>query len=165
MGRRIVLPADFNVSERQSRAESLFLQGYNCSQAVLLAFSDILQGVDEDTLKVLASGLGGGVARLREVCGAVSAMAVISGFASPACVPADMESRTANYALVQDMARQFKEEKGSIVCREILGIRKTEKEGPRPSERTPDYYRTRPCVANVGLAARIVAKTLISIEK
>lgn len=157
---RVALPPDFNVSERQRRAETLFMQGYNCAQAVLLAFADVLQGVDEDTLATLASGLGGGMARLREVCGAVSAMAVVAGFVSPACVPADMEARSANYALVQRLAGRFKEEKGSIVCREILGLRAGQREGPRPSERTPEYYKSRPCTANVGLAARIVAEAL-----
>ena len=146
--------------ERQERAEKLFMEGYNCCQAVLLAFEDVLE-TDRDTLLRISSGFGGGMARMREVCGAVSAMAMIAGFLSPATDPSDMQKRRDNYALVQNFASQFKERQGSIVCREILGLRKPSAgepfENPMPSQRTPEYYKTRPCAATVGLAARIVA--------
>lgn len=152
-----------NPEERQERAEKLFLEGYNCCQAVLLAFEDLLE-TDRSTLLRVASGFGGGIARLREVCGTVSAMAMLAGFISPAEDPSNMERRKDNYALVQKFAARFKEEKGSIVCREILGLRKPAPgeapESPMPSPRTPEYYRTRPCAATVGLAARIVADYL-----
>ena len=151
---------EINPEERQQRAELLFMEGYNCCQAVLLAFEDIL-GVECSMLLRFASGFGGGVARLREVCGTVSAMAMIAGFLSPAEDPSNMEQRKENYALVQKFAARFKEEKGSVVCREILGLRKPAPgegfENPMPSQRTPEYYKTRPCAATVGLAARIVA--------
>ena len=154
------MTTDINPTERQQKAEQLFLEGYNCCQAVLLAFEDILE-VDRSTLLRFASGFGGGMARMREVCGTVSAMAMIAGFLSPAEDPSDMQKRTDNYALVQKFAARFKERQGSIVCREILGLRKPSPgaamESPRPSERTPEYYKTRPCTATVGLAARIVA--------
>ena len=151
---------DIDPAERQQRAEQFFMEGYNCCQAVLLAFEDVLEA-DRSTLLRVASGFGGGLARMREVCGTVSAMAMIAGFLSPAENPADMNQRRDNYALVQKFAARFKEEKGSIVCREILGLRKPEPgapmENPMPSQRTPEYYKTRPCAATVGLAARIVA--------
>ena len=151
---------DINPAERQQRAEQLFMEGYNCCQAVLLAFEDVLEA-DRSTLLRVASGFGGGMARMREVCGTVSAMAMIAGFLSPAEDPSDMNQRRDNYALVQKFAARFKEEKGSIVCREILGLRKpgpgAPMENPMPSQRTPEYYKTRPCAATVGLAARIVA--------
>ena len=154
---------DINPEDRQEKAEKLFMEGYNCCQAVLLAFEDILE-VDRGTLLRVASGFGGGMARLREVCGTVSAMAMIAGFLSPAVDPSNMEQRRENYALVQKFAARFKEEKGSIVCREILGLRKPAPgeapESPMPSARTPEYYRTRPCAATVGFAARIVADYL-----
>lgn len=161
---KINLPANFSPEERQRRAEEIFQQGYNCCQAVLLAFADIIEGVDEQTLAVVGTGLGGGVARLREVCGAVSGMAIIAGFIKPATDPKNMAERTANYAMVQDFAAAFKKERGSIVCRELLGIRAGEagKEAPKPSDRTPQFYHARPCVINVGLAARIVAEYLIN---
>lgn len=154
---------DIDPAQRQESAEQFFLQGYNCCQAVLLAFEDILE-TDRATLLRMASGFGGGIARLREVCGTVSAMAMLAGFISPAQDPSNMEQRKDNYALVQKFAARFKEEKGSIVCREILGLRKPAPgevpESPMPSPRTPEYYRTRPCAATVGLAARIVADFL-----
>ena len=147
-------------TERQTRAEQYFLQGYNCCQAVLLAFEDILPA-GRGTLLQLASGFGGGMARMREVCGTVSAMAMIAGFLCPAEDPSDMARRRDNYALVQELASRFRQEKGSIICREILGLRKPAAgegfESPMPSQRTPEYYKTRPCAATVGLAARIVA--------
>ena len=152
-----------NPEERQHKAELLFMEGYNCCQAVLLAFEDILEA-DRSTLLRVASGFGGGVARLREVCGTVSAMAMIAGFLSPAEDPSDMNQRRDNYALVQIFAARFKEEKGSVVCREILGLRNPAPgegfENPMPSQRTPEYYKTRPCAATVGLAAKIVAEYL-----
>ena len=151
---------DISPTERQQRAEQFFLEGYNCCQAVLLAFEDLLE-VDRGTLLRAASGFGGGMARMREVCGTVSAMAMIAGFLSPAEDPSDIGRRKENYALVQKFAARFKEEKGSVVCREILGLRKPAPgegfESPMPSQRTPEYYKTRPCAATVGLAARIVA--------
>ena len=151
---------DINPAERQERAEKFFMEGYNCCQAVLLAFQDILP-VDRSALLRVASGFGGGIARMREVCGTVSAMAMIAGFLSPAEEPSNMQQRRDNYALVQRFAQAFKEQKGSIVCREILGLRKPEPgapmESPMPSARTPEYYKTRPCATTVGIAARIVA--------
>lgn len=151
---------DINPAERQERAENFFMEGYNCCQAVLLAFQDILP-VDRSALLRVASGFGGGIARMREVCGAVSAMAMIAGFLSPAEDPSNLQQRRDNYALVQRFAQAFREQKGSIVCREILGLRKPEPgapmESPMPSARTPEYYKTRPCAATVGIAARIVA--------
>lgn len=151
---------DINPAERQERAEKFFMEGYNCCQAVLLAFQDILP-VDRSALLRVSSGFGGGIARMREVCGTVSAMAMIAGFLSPAEEPSNMQQRRDNYALVQRFAQAFKEQKGSIVCREILGLRKPEPgapmESPMPSARTPEYYKTRPCAATVGIAARIVA--------
>ncbi len=154
------LPADINPQQRQKAAEQFFMEGYNCCQAVLLAFEDVLE-VDRSALLRVASGFGGGLARMREVCGTVSAMAMIAGFLSPAEEPSNMQQRRDNYALVQRFAQAFKEQKGSIVCREILGLRKPEPgapmESPMPSARTPEYYKTRPCAATVGIAARIVA--------
>lgn len=143
---------------KRKQAEENFLCGYNCCQSVLLAFARET-GMDRQTLLKLASGLGGGMARMREVCGTVSAMAVLSGFIKPATDPSIRAERTENYALVQQMAGKFREANGSIVCRELLGLRQSgQQESPEPSERTADYYKTRPCAKFVGQSATIIAE-------
>lgn len=147
---------------RAERAADLFLQGYNCCQSVVLAFADLLP-LGELELKSLASGFGGGFGRMREVCGCVSGMTLLAGFISPADDPTDIPARTANYALVQKFAAAFRTSQGSIICREILGLRSEAKkspESPQPSERTPHYYASRPCAGSCALAAQIVAAHL-----
>ncbi|MBR3712221.1 MAG: C_GCAxxG_C_C family protein [Bacteroidales bacterium] len=153
-------------TSRQQSATNFFLQGFNCCQSVLLAFSDILK-VDQETLKTIASGFGGGMGRLREVCGAFSGMVMMAGFISPAADPSIKEDRTKNYALVQQFAEKFKElNGGSIVCRELLGLAKNAaKESPVPSERTADYYKKRPCPIIIGNAAKIIAEYLANKQE
>ena len=147
---------------RSDRARAYFREGYNCAQSVALAFSDIINEEPERIATAL-SGFGGGMARLREVCGCVSGMAFVAGYLSPAIHPQKMEERTANYALVQELAGTFKEEYGSIVCRELLQMRKNEKvESPAPSERTPAYYAVRPCERQIGKAAEILARKILA---
>jgi len=163
----IILPENFSPQERAQKAMNLFKQGYNCTQSVVLAFADVLESsglADEQLLKIIGSGFGGGMGRLREVCGAFSACTMMAGFISPADVPADMTARKSNYVIVQEFAEQFKNANGgSIVCRELLGLgRQSQVESPAPSERTPDYYRKRPCVQIIGEAARIIAQKMIS---
>lgn len=153
-------------TSRQQSATNYFLQGFNCCQAVLLAFSDILN-TDQETLKTIASGFGGGMGRLREVCGAFSGMVMMAGFLSPAADPSVKEDRTKNYALVQQFAEKFKElNGGSIVCRELLGLAKNAaKESPVPSDRTADYYKKRPCPIIIGNAAKIIAEYLANKQE
>ena len=157
------LPDQFDPEERGARARDYFLQGFNCCQAVLLAFADVLEAngqASEELLKTIGSGFGGGFARLREVCGSFSACTMMAGFLSPAG-PSDMEARTANYALVQEMATAFRERNGgSIVCGELLGLREKGQEGPAPSERTAEYYKKRPCPEIIRNAATIVAEKM-----
>ncbi|MDY6417956.1 MAG: C-GCAxxG-C-C family protein [Bacteroidales bacterium] len=159
----MILPNSFDPAERGARARDYFLQGFNCCQAVLLAFADVLEAngqASEELLKTLGSGFGGGFARLREVCGSFSACTMIAGFLSPAG-PSDMAARTANYALVQEMATAFRERNGgSIVCGELLGLREKGQEGPAPSERTAEYYKKRPCPEIIRNAATIVAEKM-----
>lgn len=158
------IPSDFSPEERRNRAMSLFRQGYNCCQSVILAFSDLLSGdITEKQLAVLGSGFGGGMARMREVCGSFSGAVMMAGFISPASDPSVKESRRDNYALVQKFAEEFRRlNGGSIVCRELLGLTQTAKEGPTPSERTPEFYRKRPCEQIIGNAAFIVAERILS---
>ena len=168
---RYKLPDDFDIENRARKARQNFLDGYNCCQSVLLAFSDIL-GTDSQTIATIASGFGGGMARMREVCGTVSALAMASGFMSPAVTPKNMDERTANYALVQELAGEFRRQNGSIICRELLGLvpkhsdgnaaatGEQQTESPEPSQRTPEYYRKRPCPELVACSARIIARKL-----
>ena len=155
---------DFNIEERVEKAGSLFKEGgYNCCQAVVLAYCDLF-GMDEKTAAALSSGFGGGMGRMREVCGSVSGMVMLSGLLCPADNPSDKAGRTANYALVQEVAGEFRSINGSIICRELLGLDKKPTEGqvesPVPSDRTAEYYKKRPCEELVRISARIIGNKI-----
>ncbi len=125
-------------------AKQYFLQGYNCSQSVLLAFCDDL-GFDEQTALMLASPFGGGMGRLREVCGTLSGAFMVLGLKRGCSEPKDAQGKTRLYKEVQELAAKFKEDNGSIICRELLDLRIKGKDTPTPSERTEQYYQARPC--------------------
>ena len=150
------------VEEREQKAAELFKAGYNCCQSVAMTFADVL-GLPEDEVARLTSGFGGGMGRMREVCGTVSAMTMVAGAMIPANDVSDKAAKTANYALVQDMAGEFKQMNGSIICRELLGLSKAEGT-PVPSDRTPEYYKKRPCGELCSIAAGIIAKKLKAQE-
>lgn len=134
-------------------AGDLFLNGKNCAQAVLLAFQD-LTGLEPGLAARLSSPFGGGMGRQREVCGAVSGMLMVAGILYGYEEPGENDAnKKAHYALVQDLCAQFREETGSILCRDIL---KNPPSDPNPSPRTAEYYKTRPCARMVMLAARIL---------
>lgn len=164
-----------DVEERVEKAKRLFKEGgYNCCQAVVLAYNDVF-GLDDKTAASIASGFGGGMGRMREVCGSVSGMVFLSGLISPADNPSDKGARTANYALVQEVAGEFKAINGSIICRELLGMSACTQtqsdstdihsipESPVPSDRTPEYYKKRPCEELVGISARIIGEKIKNI--
>ena len=157
------LPESFDPAERGERARACFQEGYNCCQAVLLAFADILEAsgqADDKLLKTIGAGFGGGFGRMREVCGAFSGCTMMAGFIRPASSP-EAEERKANYAFVQELAEGFKERNGgSIICGELLGLRERRPEGPEPSARTPEYYKKRPCPEIVRNAATLVAEKM-----
>ena len=134
------------------RAADLFLQGYNCAQAVAVAFCDVT-GLEPDFTARMASSFGGGMGRMREVCGAVSGMLMVAGLVYGYDIPGDDVSKKKHYALVQNLAGQFRQEVGSIVCREIL---KNPPSDPNPTPRTAEFYRVRPCTRMLILAARIL---------
>ena len=140
---------------RGERAKSLFLQGYTCAQAVVLAFEDIT-GLDTTTAAKLASGFGGGMGRMREVCGAVSGMFMVYDLVLGYSEPGDMESKKRVYADIRELAERFKAQSGgSIVCRELLaGVNTTT--GGDPEQRTAEYYTKRPCPNLVALAADVL---------
>lgn len=146
--------------EYSLRAMELFKQGYNCSQAVLLAFSDVT-GLDEKTAAMLSSSFGGGMGRLREVCGAVSGMFMVYGLICGYSDPEDTGAKAAHYANIQSLAAEFKEINRTIICRELLGVDGAE--NPVPCERTNEYYKKRPCEMLVGDAALIVAEKLCAM--
>jgi len=133
-------------------AAELFLKGYNCAQSVMVAFCDVT-GLEEAFAARMASSFGGGMGRMREVCGAVSGMLMVAGLLYGYETPGDDVSKKAHYTLVQELSRQFREEVGSIVCREIL---KNPPSDPTPSPRTEEYYKKRPCARMVYLAASIL---------
>ena len=132
---------------REEKAEALFMEGLNCSQSVFCAFADEF-GMDLETAKKVSSGLGGGVGRMREVCGAVTGATLVLGMRHG-------PDKSAVYPAVQDFCARFKAECGSIVCRELLdGTGATS--GGAPDARTSEYYRKRPCVELVRLAASLL---------
>ena len=147
-----------NAEERAARAKEYFNQGYNCAQSVALAYADITS-LDEEMVAKITASFGGGLGRLREVCGAVSGMAFLASFISPCPSADDAEAKKANYALVQEFAEQFRQQNGSIVCRSLLGLDRP-KDEPTPSPRTAEYYKKRPCSEYVYDAALSVGKYL-----
>ncbi len=137
---------------REAYAAELFWQGYNCAQAVVMAFSDII-GMEETQCARLSSSFGGGMGRMREVCGAVSGMFMVAGILYGYDGPEEGEIKKAHYARIQLLAEQFRREAGSIICREIL---KNPPADPNPTPRTAEYYAQRPCVRMVMLAVRVM---------
>ena len=140
--------------ERAIKAAQLFVSGYKCAQAVMVAFCDVI-GMDEHTTAKISSSFGGGMGRLREVCGAVSGMLMVAGILYGYDVQDGDEAKKAHYELVQELAGQFREQNGSIICREIL---KNPPSDPNPSPRTAEYYAKRPCARMVYCAADILER-------
>ena len=134
------------------RAAELFLEGRSCSQAVVLAFKDIT-GLDDHFAAKMAASFGGGMGRMREVCGAVSGMLLAAGLLYGYDDPKATTEKRELYAQVQAMAGQFREELGSIVCRDLL---KNPPSDPNPTPRTEQFYKDRPCARMVATAARIL---------
>ena len=147
---------------RVQRAVELFMSGYGCCQSVVAAFADIYGFTDEQA-KLIAAGFGGGVGRMRMMCGAVSGLVILAGMSDGQTEGDDREGKAHCYKVVQDLLAQSKEENGSLICAELLGIK-----GPVPAgnfipdERNAEYYRKRPCAAKVESAARIFAAYLDS---
>ena len=129
-----------------------FMLGYNCSQAVVVAFCDVT-GMKPQYAARLSSSFGGGMGRMREVCGAVSGMLLVAGLLYGYGTPGDEESKKAHYHLVQALAGKFREREQSIVCREIL---KNPPSDPTPTPRNEEFYKKRPCARLVALAAQIL---------
>ncbi len=140
--------------ERIAKAVALFKEGYNCSQSVVGAYADLYGFTPEQAFRMSAS-FGAGIGRMRMTCGAACGMFLLAGLERSAVVGADRASKSANYALVQELAAKFKEQTGTLICGELLGLSKKEPITALPEERTPQYYAKRPCPRMIELAARI----------
>ena len=143
---------------RADRAEELFRQGYNCSQSVFAAFADAAGLTVEEAARI-ASPFGAGFGKLREVCGAVSGMTLLAGYLQGYSDPADFGSKKELYALIQKMCAEFREREGTIICRDLLGLKEGE-DLAEPSVRTEEYYQSRPCIGACRAAAEIAEKNL-----
>ena len=148
------------LEERVNRAVDNFMQGYGCCQSVVAAFADIY-GLDDTMAKRIAAGFGGGVGRLRMMCGAVSGIVILVGLDCGQTEGSDRMGKSACYKVVQELLAKSKADNGSLICAELLGLK-----GPVPvgqyvaSERTTEYYKERPCAAKVESAAKIFAQYL-----
>lgn len=134
------------------KAAELFLEGYNCAQSVAAAFCDVT-GLDVKFTAKTVSAFGGGMGRLREVCGAVSGMFFVLSHLYGYDAPEDDAKKKQLYAQVQELAAGFRMQNGSIICRELLDNPPTD---PNPSPRTAEYYAKRPCVRMVMTAAQLM---------
>lgn len=147
------------MTDYSQKAVEYFKQGYNCAQSVFLAFANDF-GFDDETALKLSSSFGGGMGRLREVCGAVSSMFAIAGLKYGYTSPNDDEVKAKHYELIQNLAEKFKIEFGTIICRELLGL-SDGGDSPVPSKRTEQYYKERPCEDFIRFAANIIQNEIL----
>ena len=156
--------------DKGEQAKQLFLEGYNCAQAVLRAFDDET-GLDKQTALAVSACFGGGLGRQREVCGAVSAMCMAFSLKYAPKDPTDQAQKKDFYEHVQELCRRFKAENGSIICRELLGLTadgspavQGDPHAPEPEPRTASYYAHRPCGDKCKSAATILAQYLAEMH-
>ena len=156
---------EIDSSDRIQRAVELFMQGYGCCQSVVCAFSD-LYGLDEEMALKVSAGFGGGVGRMRLMCGACSALVILAGLEKGQTRGEDREGKAACYQLVRELLETFRQRNGSIICAELLqmGGVKAETNTSQPDERNAEYYRVRPCARKVESAARVFAEYLANSE-
>lgn len=152
---------------RVDKAVALFKEGYNCAQAVTAAYADLF-GMDKETALKVSASFGGGMGRMRQVCGAVSGMFLINGLANGSVSACDKEAKKNNYAMVQQLARAFMQENGSINCGELLSNTlpkaQIEDRNPESAERTAAYYLKRPCVEYVRYCACLIEKYILNTK-
>lgn len=148
------LEEENSLEDRIQKAVEHFMSGYNCSQSVVAAFADMYGFTSEQALRMSAS-FGGGIGRMRETCGAACGMFLLAGLETGATEAADRQGKAANYAVVQELAAEFKRRNGSLICRELLGLKKSVAVSTQPEERNSQYYAKRPCAKMVEEAAKI----------
>ena len=144
--------------DHREKAQALFREGYNCSQAVFCSFCDET-GLDMDTAARLSSSFGGGIGRLREVCGAFSGAMLAFGMLRGYSDIEDPQKKISHYRQIQEFAALFKEKNGSYICRDLLKDVETTY-GYVPEERTPEFYERRPCLRLIGDAAGMLDEML-----
>ena len=144
------------MEDKAKKAEELFLSGYNCAQSVFCAFCEDF-GIDFEVGLKMTSSMGGGMGRLREVCGAVSSMFLLVGLKRGYIENNNDEIKANHYKLIQDLADEFKNEFGSILCRDLLG---EDRGSYVPDKRTEEYYKTRPCTEFIKYAAKLTEKII-----
>ncbi len=144
-------------------AMAYFKEGYNCAQSVFLSFSDAYD-MDFETAIKISSSFGAGMGRLREVCGAVSGMFMVAGVVYGYIDPVDHQKKTEHYERIQYLSKKFEDKNRSIICRELLGL-DAGKDKPEPEFRTEEYYKKRPCVDLVGMAAGIMEQYMKENKK
>lgn len=141
-----------------ANAKQMFIDGYNCAQAVFCAFCDV-HGMDMDEAARISSSFGGGMGRLREVCGALSGAFMVVGMLYGGYDVKDRAAKTRHYEIIQELAKKFQGEYGTLMCRGILGL-PDGPSNPEPEVHTPEYLKTRPCPGCVEYAARILDEFL-----
>lgn len=140
---------------RGEKAKELFMQGYNCAQAVALAYEDMLD-LSPEQIANMMSGFGGGIGRMREVCGSVSGAVFVISSLYGYNEPKDFEGKKQLYSDIQDFCKAFQKANGSIVCRELLGLETKSADDPSPEQRTDNYYKKRPCSELIKSSADIL---------
>ena len=151
------------MTAHEEKARDLFYKGCNCAQAVFAAFSDIM-GIDEISAEKISASFGGGFGRMREVCGAVSGMTLAYSWQYGYTDFSTPEPKTENYRAVAELMNKFKDEKGSYICRDLLGITDGTY-SPVAQERTPEFYATRPCLSCVMTAARLLDEAIAAKQQ
>lgn len=146
---------------KSEEAKMFFTNGCNCCQAVLLAFAREC-GLEQEQALKLASGFGGGIGRMREVCGAFSGAVMVADLLVGPGSEGDKAAKDAHYALIQELAAAFKAETGSLICREMLGLTPAQNASPESTPRTPEFYKKRPCADIVALAAELAGKRFMN---
>ncbi|MBP3613786.1 MAG: C_GCAxxG_C_C family protein [Bacteroidaceae bacterium] len=152
------------MEDRIELAVSLFKEGYNCSQSVVAAFADMYGFTREQALRMSAS-FGGGIGRMRQTCGAACGLFLVAGLETGCTEGSNREGKEANYKLVQQLAQEFKQRNGSLICAQLLGLDKSAPTPATPEARTAEYYKKRPCVKMVEEAARIWVEYLENKNK
>lgn len=150
------------MKKHSEKANELFQQGYNCAQAVAGAYAEEVD-IDFETMVKMASSFGGGMGKLREVCGAVSAIFLIAGLKNGYTEPNNDVVKQKHYELIQKLGHKFKDIHGSIICRELLNLLEHES-SPVPTKRTPEFYTKRPCAKFIISACEVLDTVLAEIQ-
>jgi len=138
---------------RVEKAAELHKCGYNCSQSVFAAFTD-LYGLDNDTALRLSTSFGSGLGGTRNICGAVSGMAMVAGLESGTAKPNDKEGKKRNYDIVKSLLDEFEKEYGSIICKELLGL-----------VETPTLLKKKPCAEYIRFCVQLIEEKLLQNKK